>query len=388
MGLDGAAMSMSCETNESSNAAGAKPRRPWWRLHASTLVCLLLALAVLAVLVVPGEAINWLRQSGTMVEAGWPYRYAFGTIPGPAREPAVGWLDPKLWWTPGLKWLRIDGRGLANDAAVVVVTLVVVGALVEGRRRRRRSAWQFTLGEVLAVTLLVAGIAAWLAHNKSVYDRQRAALAALDAHFYKPPITGLLGPNTVYRGPRWLARLLPSARRSWFLRCESLALAKQEGDRIPVENLARLRTIKTLTLIGAWSDTEVITIAGLLPLEYLSIRSANVGEAGVAAAARMPTITSLSLEGVIPGNKGVEAMAASPTLWEVYIDQTRMTEEQILRLAAGRCLVGVTIDHCICEPKRLTPDSDLAERVEATRQRAIITEQGTMKISWQPMPMH
>lgn len=363
-------------------ASGPGGRRPWWRPHGSTVVCLVAVAVPLAAIVVPAEPINWTQSAGTLYAAGWPLSYATGSIPdssppfmGQVDTSAPPWMDWHSWWIPGLRSLSFDAVGLVSDAAFVLATLFVTGACLE-RRRRRRSFWQLSITEGLSVMLVVAIVVGWIANQHRSYERQFPAIARL-APFHNEMAFDL----PVYKGPAWLKRLVPEDWRTWFDRYDSLNMCCKNGDQPPLEVLADLPGIENVLLSGHWTDAQVEQIAAALPLVLLRIDSTTVGEKGVVAAARIPMLRYLYLIDVVPGERGVAALASRESLDELLIDRTQMSEEEVLRLAGARGLRNVTIDRCRGLPDRTSLESDLKAKVEALRPNDLVTG-GIEGISW------
>lgn len=217
------------------------PRRPWWRLHPSTLLCCLPMIVILAALIVPAEP-----YYGNHKDLGWPYKFTqasrfTSTVGVPQADfdslielimstvPTASQAAP---WQTADNWLPAEGStfswsSLLADLAVASAVFVPFVLLVEWRRLRRNRVWQFTMSEGLAAMLLCAALGGWLAHMKRQHDAdigQPEPNVIFTFRDSEIPIQS----STYHAGPRWLARLVPLAWCDWFERHQPPNLADRD----------------------------------------------------------------------------------------------------------------------------------------------------------------
>ena len=172
-------------------------RRPWYRLHLSTWLTLPFGLVVAVMVVVPGDASrNEVRPTFFVARPKVPT--------GPTNDvgPIIhGWPLPFLWRAPqkwngdpstaatSLPWRLTDSvrefhwLPLLVDLAVAGFVLAVFAALVERRRRKRSRLIQFSLRELLIISLLFAVGLGWWNHRRQVKDRLSRIDGATKARF-------------------------------------------------------------------------------------------------------------------------------------------------------------------------------------------------------------
>ncbi len=194
---------------DSDKTDEANRHRPWYRLHLSTWLFALLVTAVLVLLVVPGESWEVSSKMETF-EHGWPWLHLQRTIANSPRP--LGVYDDVPWlyreaWGLAVGVTDFSPSKLVGNAAIALLILVVAAAGFEWWRRRRRRLWQFSLRELLVVTLLVAiALSWWQCHRQRVQLEQRAVATTREllsvAGDYDPMI------DEYYCGPKWLAKLV------------------------------------------------------------------------------------------------------------------------------------------------------------------------------------
>lgn len=135
------------------------------RLHASTWLALVPVVAVLVLANVPGEYTVFdpehLFDDNTVCDHGWPCTWLVRN----------GLHDDEDLWTITADVCRFDGLALAANLLVGLTILAPLAAAVEWRRRRRLRIWQFTLADLLLVTLIAGGITAWYATQRREFAR-------------------------------------------------------------------------------------------------------------------------------------------------------------------------------------------------------------------------
>lgn len=352
-------------------------RRPWWRLHVSTLIVLSLSAVVVAALIIPGEPAPPTDVIGPGLDTafGWPWVYAHGLY-YPMTERLALWSESTLWWPHelqadfGIRW-----GALSADFAIGLGILIVIAVIVERHTRSRGALYRFRLRDVLVVMLLMAMTASWLAQHRTWRQREKAALAKLE------PLISYPGQQFV--GPVWLKRLLPERWHSWFYHYTTLRLDCPEPAQIPVDVLSELTAMRTLIAYGeGWTDKE-IRVAAQLPLHVLYLDSLAISEEGMAIVAAIPCLEYLNVSSVVPGDRGIDALANSGTLRGLRIDQSTVTADQVMRLAEVPHLLNVHISSVVFEPHNLP---GLVARVQAARPSAKVMMEpqpgGRRYISW------
>jgi len=232
-------------------AAVSVAGRPWYRLHRSTWVVVLLVLAVLVLVAVPGEFRGQLAApalamadtatipiptSGTnfvvgetsdteweIFEHGWPWTFLErdvdlgGTNWAPRRPLAqqaedyqvnveAGWHTAGAWTFHG-DGLFFSGWALASNLGVVLLILAAAACLSEWRRRRRGRFFQYTLAEMmLAITLTACVLSWWCVHRYQ--RREETALAKqlqrIEGFPLRTPTAARYSCESSLARPRWM----------------------------------------------------------------------------------------------------------------------------------------------------------------------------------------
>ncbi|MBN1911147.1 MAG: hypothetical protein JW818_15480 [Pirellulales bacterium] len=216
-------------------------RRPWWRLHFSTWLVLVLVIVFLVLLMVPGVEdpevaprlsfyeSPWSVTSQITYAHGWPWCFLERKADSP--DPPQSWILPGFWghvpWRDASSWALTTGTcnlrpwALVGDAAVAVAILLAVGGGWEWRRRRRHRVWQFSLRELLILTLLVGLGLGWWRSQVVQNDRERARCEELD----EKDCLFSAGTQWCYRGPAWLGRLVGQEKLAFCRRVTEVTLA-------------------------------------------------------------------------------------------------------------------------------------------------------------------
>jgi hypothetical protein len=193
-------------------------RRPWYRLHCSTWLIVLLGLAAAVLIVVPGgigrypdepswvPASDWTsdtKEHDSAIVHGWPLPFLW-------RTPA-SWMGDPATISTSLPWKLTDSvRGfrvwpLFADLAIAGLLLTLFTVLVEWRRRRRR-VFQFSLREILVVAPLMAVCLGWWWHERAADQKTKEHVAKLGLGY-----AFVLAP----RLPLWLRTLAGDEKLSW-----------------------------------------------------------------------------------------------------------------------------------------------------------------------------
>ena len=327
-------------------------KRPWWRLHLSTWCLVLLTVAVLAVLNIPGSLPqNSAGPDRSGIAHGWPWTMM---------ERRVEWPDTNddlaafLWsWSvqPASDAALAQSRtfviqprppigrtyyptAIAGNAAVAMALLAGVIFLAERRRRQRHSFWQVTLAEgLIGCAALAAGLAwlGWLVKNT---ERQRAAVDAIHADhgtvcldvfwesrlpnwwnalqgqpFPRDPILG----DIVYVNTTWgsadavLKRLqhLPAVRSLYFG-------GRPLNDPALLAELKHLRNLRLLDLSRTGvRDEDLKYVAACETLADLDLSHNPISDEGLKHLHRLRHLRFLDLTNVDVSVESVDALQAA-----------------------------------------------------------------------------
>lgn len=179
-----------------ADAAQQPPKRPWWRLHASTWCLVLLTAVILAVLNIPGRfPRSWADPNRSGIAHGWPWTMMERKVPSAGADEnraeflwswslettpnTVGQEGTSLIQSPFPASRTFYPAVVAGNAAVAIALVTAVVFLAERRRRQRRSFWQVTLAESLVGCAALAAGLAWLGWQVKHTERQRSAVAAI-----------------------------------------------------------------------------------------------------------------------------------------------------------------------------------------------------------------
>ena len=249
------------------------------RLHKSSLIVGLLALALMSVIVLPGS------ESGSLdpflaglgikeFDHGWPTVFLHRPVGNPSfiwcqygwrpgyypSEPL--WGVPWLSWNAWMPWRDTETEYEFHLGALFVdlgIMFAIVGMSVaawEWRRRRRRRVFQFRVTELLLLTTVVAMALGWFGYKKIEHVREGPhANTLLDAE------GRLVSVGEEYVVPNWLRRLVGEdlvpdyLRRVTVVNIESLdgnAAASVEWMVPHLMQLERCHTIRISDLAIGW----------------------------------------------------------------------------------------------------------------------------------------
>ncbi|NQT17242.1 MAG: hypothetical protein HQ582_31095 [Planctomycetes bacterium] len=315
--------------------------RPWYRLHRSTGCVLVPAAAVLILLVVPGDwsDTEWLMGLGSNIEHGWPWVYLSRTavqwdyddLAPP--ESAIPWLNPSSWS------FEADMRGfrpsiLLADVLAALVLLSVVAVGVEWRRRRQHRFWQFSLGEMLVVTCLIAAGLGWCQYNKQVLEREKELAPP------PPNVLGALvsGRTIDYVGPLWLRKLAGERNLQGLHRVTGVTwVGEPFGDeefRRRVEKLDTLSSLESLSIYGPEITDEVLESLPRLPqLRALALSSVSITDAGLAHVERLGDLRDLYLTNTRITSAGLKHLRQLKRLDRLSLDNTRIDDAGLVHLS-------------------------------------------------------
>ena len=364
------------------------PRRPWYRLHLSTWVVLLLTAGILALLVVPGETDGHITAFGDSITEGsvivdgeffhhgWPWEYLERYVDGSGKNSPRAELD----YAP---WLVLRGwsyRGDANtflpltlfvDLLIAVAILVLTAFLFEIRRRWHMRIWQFTLRELFLAFLLVAGICSWWQTNRFRRQKEQEVMLAGEQIPYA-------SFSSEYRGPLFLHKLLGNIfLNDFFVITEfgywDVDVDKQSGQKnITEQDVKNMFSIvgklRYLEAIGIESkefpvDEYVLQISGLTGLKEMTFDSSNITDASMSFISHFKNLKRLSLMSTNITNKSIPHLGSLIHLAELDIENTKITPEGFKRLRSllPQCEINYQMDE---KPAIGTTDSDINASIE------------------------
>jgi hypothetical protein len=297
-------------------------KRPWYRLHLSTYVVLLVPLGVLAIVAIPGYPDSLIMNSslgGSVIfhEHGWPLVHLDRMV----LLSSAGWpVDPQLltekfpssssfrWATPtdtemvdsppGLEWLglshwkqtgvkvAVHKAALAVNLLMAVTICAVIAGPYEWWRRRR---FRYSLRTLLLLFVPAAAVLGWGRWQANQHDREQAVIEQLEK----------LGCEVTerYCGPVWLARLVGEVHLS-ILHCADTidGPSMKNADRQKMLDLAaRLPTVTHLSLTGDehMTDAQWARLGQLKNLEELRLYGGRISDFAVACLAKLPKLRAL-----------------------------------------------------------------------------------------------
>ena len=321
----------------------AVSNRKWYRLHASTWVVALLAVAVLVLLVVPGAFARTDFPYGyqpAYVEHGWPWPFLEHPWVESGDWNDVPWLRARAWQFEG----DVAWGFLAADAGCALCITVGVAAVWELRRRRRERLWHVTLSELLLATLAVAGILGWWRANVREAARQLSVVDALDKDYGRGYCVG----HSTFEGPVWLYRLT-GQRPDGMERVTSLIVVGSETPRRRpsaelVRSIATLTHVEVLRLNRlAGVDGDLAPLRGLSRLSRLSIDGCEIGEQNGAVLASLPALRILSLTECSVSAAALAQLTRHGRIEELRLPSSPLTEDALKHIAQMHTLKRLSL---------------------------------------------
>jgi hypothetical protein len=348
--------------------------RPWYRLHLSTCVVLVALGGFFVVLILPGESYEsgnaYLSDWGSTdefvlpfgtdrLEHGWPLVFA--------RGPTDVASDPRrIPWTKLGRWRLCDhitefqSVNLTIDICVAILLLALAAAAFEWRRRRRHNVWQFTIREMGALFVVVAGCLAWLRMHQLRFQQESEVLArmehSVDSRSSRSDSTNapfvfyvLRYYSTAYCGPRWLRKVVPPKCLEVFQTPAMMQLCVEPAPHRSSAALERLcEDLKCfpnlrqvhLNFYGDAKATDVwlLYLSRLTALESLYLPGGPIGDAGVKHLEGLTGLKRLSLDDTQVTDDGLESVAALEALQELGLARTRVSDAGLLHVRQLRNL--------------------------------------------------
>ncbi|HWB14591.1 MAG TPA: hypothetical protein VG826_35530 [Pirellulales bacterium] len=218
------------------------------------------------------------------------------------RQPAQRLVDRRIADNP--HYSR-SSTVLLHDLHADSLPTPIVDILME---RRARGRWfQFTLGSLLALTLIASlSLALWVRGPM----KRRQVLTAIERSG-----GGRVGYAT--RAPYWVVDLLGDTARGIFDEVDRIELSNAtDADLARLGFLSRLRS---LSLTGSVTDEAMKKVVQWQSLEELDLAGTNVSTKGLAELRRLPRLQSLRAPLSID-DAGLKEIAAVTSLTKLYLD--------------------------------------------------------------------
>ncbi len=351
------------------------PRRPWHRLHLSTWLVLFLTLAILILLIVPGEypSDQWKMylpynpdassHLGYCFQHGWPWKYLDTYIHHPKFSiPILGesdfadyfgypnWILSDSWKFAGDEDAEFSPIMLFLDMIAAALIIFLIAAVVEWRRRRIGHIWQFTLRELLLVMVILAVILAWWRTNHVRLQKEKDILQ----------ISEVFNNECLeYRGPVFLIKLLGGRCLRDFFKVTSFSLSNNPNRHVPkldskmsgslpdiellvaeeakhadFEDIANLRHLTSLVLVNTVvTEADSALIARISSLERLCLYNTSISSKGILTLQSLPRLKELFLDEVEIGAESARALAYLDNLQYLYIRESQISNSSVTYLA-------------------------------------------------------
>jgi Leucine-rich repeat (LRR) protein len=310
-------------SNERLALSGARPGRPWWRLHPSSIA---LALLVAAVVVFANAVGARVDSSGTQREYGWPWVYAERSVDVARAGFAGASLSAASGQRPGLHLAALLG-----NAGVGAGLVACAAAMAEWRRRRRRGLLQVTLRDAAAFVVLAAVACSCLAGDVHRSQRQRRSVSQLQHEAARDG--GGVHPMWTYRAAWLWQRLWPDrAEPPWPYWPGDVAQLWIEGvdDDACYRRLAEFPHLRELTIRNAHlADADLAVLASLRGLRWLTISECRLRDDALRHLAHLPHLEYLNLSHNDLTDDGLRHLHALPALRELDISNTLVTDQGV-----------------------------------------------------------
>jgi hypothetical protein len=320
-------------------------KRPWHRLHLSTWLIILLVTGFFVIIEVPGET------QGTMVAAGdgpsgsaiiegesflhgWPSIYldryeGISLTRTSSDQEKVPWLIPRAWkFYSNSKSRDFTLLSLFWDLLVVSTIIIAAAFSFEWRRRLRTRLVQFTLRELLLLTMLMAGLLSWwrIHHNQRIREQE------IVNHFQN----GMHWTDE-YKGPRILAKVFGTKIFSDFGSFTDYCCFSTADNQKAEECFSCLKefvdlekiTIENRVYEGEEqfaSDETLLKFSTLNKLRFLCLPSAKITDSGIETISHFAKLTDLNLCETTITSRGIRCLESTPLLETLYLARTKIDD--------------------------------------------------------------
>ena len=330
--------------------------RKWHRLHASTWVVALVAVAALVLLVVPGAYTDQWIHTSPIYQHGWPWPFLeYYGIHNDRDEESIPWLLRQAWDFEGdVRW-----RLLAADVACALGITALVITAWEWRRRRRQRVWQVTLSELFLAMLAICCGLGWWQINAREAARQRSVANALSGDVYK---------TFEFRGPVWLYRL--TGQRSAWLRCTSVLVWRGTLPRRPSSDhslrlIGKLPDIEDLVLEA---DGDLAPLRELFSLRELWVMRCTIDEENGKVLAGLPALGMVRLQSCRISPAGLSQLRENRRIEVLHLLASALTQEGLAQVSQMDRIMELSLidagmtDDSMAELSRMTGLKELSLR--------------------------
>jgi hypothetical protein len=342
--------------------------RPWYRLHVSTYVVLLLTAAVLFLLNIPGQYVPYVgvaleeeqlfgdhRIVRERLEHGWPFSYLVRDDRYFVKRPGESEPRPTAIWSFTEDFVSFDAWRLLADIVAALCVLAIVTLLVEYWRRQRHSIWQLRVSDLLGITTIIAGAIWYVQRAQRDYDAENSAIQNLGlsvwdySQFRGDPVSSPVSVRS-HGGPTWLRGLLGERFPKMFDRLILLddmtfAMSLRDG----AERISAFKDLRALNvMIAASPAPQLARVAMLKRLEAIRITVVsdvsrnNLLDQELAAVfsplAELPNLWFVDTAGGGFGDRTLEMLAAIPRLRVLKSSWSSMTDDGLAALAQCQTL--------------------------------------------------
>ncbi len=338
---------MNSSIKQSNNAE--TPRRPWWRLHVSTVIILLLTAAVSTLANWPANEVVF-RRSTLVLSHGWPWSHLIRAKGGPLS-----------YWTLTDSVVVFDPAALIGNLLVAVVMLLGVAALFEWRRRGLARVFQATLREGFLVILILAVSFAWLgnAYRKSQAQQRIVSdfrsMASEEIHIWivgwrhRGPVWLFAPAGDVCVEPGWLGEVYyvgmdglyggsdaPAVSRLDFGFLEQLPSLRHLAVNVDgltdsqIRLLGRLNRLESFSMSDAGiDDADLRHLTGLKKIEYLELSRNQITGDGLKHLSCLSQLQQLELSSNEVTDKGLVHLHGLKRLRVLELSNTQITDEGV-----------------------------------------------------------
>lgn len=310
---DDAPFPAAAPTAPTAPASPAASPRPWYRLHRRTQVVLLLVLAWMTLVNVPGE----MKLQDRQVYHGWPYFY-FHHEPGPRAS---------YWSFAGLTGLAdFDWAAIARNVIVAICIAGLVACACELWIRRYGRFFRFSLSSLFIGTALIAILLAIVIQDLQHCLRQQRALDSFAAY----------ARVSVRREPRdfdWFRSLFGQHMPG---RVVHLNLSARFAGPTTPPDLTALSDLRSVDLENIPLTLDcVYQLSQMRNLKRLQVQVSQIQGSRLnvlQALASVPALQLLVLRGNHFGDDDLAALASAQQLSEITVISNRITGEALQHL--------------------------------------------------------
>ena len=360
-------------TKSGTSEKAVLPKRPWYRLHVSTWMVIVIVAGFLAIIVIPGE-FNGLTgrvsssgfEEGENFLHGWPWVYLdrFEIVNTASYNPDINeanppWRIPRAWKCySSAESSKFTLSCLIFDLLVGATGILTIAFLFEWRRRYRNRLFQFTLRELLMLMLVTALVFSWwrVHHNQRIREQE----------IVKSCPDGLTWVDG-YRGPQLLEKFFGTGMLDDFYVFTGFeyTIADQSKNDEIYSLLGDVHEMESI--IGHWSitDRNLSQLSALKKLQQLQAGGSAITDSGMETIAHFPKLTGLYLWNTQITSRGIRYLESTPLLERLDLTNAPIDDDAIETLGSLKRLTcldisGTKITEKGCEKlKAKLPDCEI-----------------------------